>query len=148
MHSLIRPVNSWTIDQWKYGSTKWHTNLVWLDICRYTCTYFSEHKVKTNSTLPRKLCISFPLYVVVYTCVLRMCIHEYAYIVNRLSVRLTLVRAKRTPVQRTVTNDDADKETHDCEPLISTWTYASRTRYQSLCVRIISIKKKILNYLT
>lgn len=84
----------------------------------------------------------------VHTCVLRMCIHEYAYIVNRLSVRLTLVRAKRTPVQRTVTNDDADKETHDCEPLISTWTYGSRTRYQSLCVRIISIKKKILNYLT
>lgn len=79
----------------------------------------------------------------VHTCVLRMCTHEYAYIVNRLSVRLTLVRAKRTPVQRTVTNDDADKETHDCEPLISTWTYASRTRYQSLCVHYSNKKENL-----
>lgn len=79
----------------------------------------------------------------IHTCVLRMCTHEYAYIVNRLSVRLTLVRAKRTPVQRTVTNDDADKETHDCEPLISTWTYALRTRYQSLCVHYSNKKENL-----
>lgn len=55
--------------------------------------------------------------------------HEYAYIANRLSVRLTLVHAKRTPVQRSVTNDDADKEIHDYGPSISTWTYASLAYY-------------------
>ena len=77
----------------------------------------------------------------------RVYTHEHVYIVNRLSVRLTLVHAKRTPVQRTVTNDDADKETRDREPSISTWTYASRTHYRPRYSCILAAKTAILYYL-
>lgn len=101
-------------------------------------TYFSEHRVKTESTRSHENCTPLSSLDIreVNVCTLRarratvcvhvyVCVHarQYGYIVNRLSVRLTLVRAKRTPVQRTATSDDADKETHDRAASISTWTH-------------------------